>query len=321
MGSSACGEKKVVLLSVGEGEGESRLDAFLASKLQGISRMRIQGLIKAGLVTVEGRPQKASFRVKAGQRILVEIPPPPEGELRPEEIPLEVVYEDEDLLVVNKPPGLVVHPGAGRSSGTLVNALLAYAPEIATVGSPLRPGIVHRLDKDTSGLLVVARNDESYHSLSAQIKERKVARTYLALVHGDLTQEAGTIEAPIGRHRQFRRRMAVVPTGRRAITHYRVLERFGEYTFVEVSLETGRTHQIRVHFSHIGHPVVGDPVYGRRRNPLGLARQALHAYKLSLRHPRTGEPMEFTAPPPRDLEEALERLRSPRLPQGQAGIG
>lgn len=320
MGSSARGEKKVVLLSVGEGEGKSRLDAFLASKLQGLSRMRIQWLIKAGLVTVDGRPQRASFRVKAGQRILVEIPPPPEGELRPEEIPLEIVYEDEDLLVINKPPGLVVHPGAGRSSGTLVNALLAYAPEIAGVGSPLRPGIVHRLDKDTSGLLVVARNDESYHHLSAQIKERKVSRAYLALVHGDLSQEAGTIEAPIGRHPQFRRRMAVTPAGRRAITHYRVLERFGEYTFVEVSLETGRTHQIRVHFSHIGHPLVGDPVYGRRSNPFGLARQALHAYKLSLRHPRTGESMEFTAPPPRDLEKALERLRSSRLPQGQAGI-
>ncbi len=282
--------------------------------------MRIQELIKAGLVTVDGRPQKPSFRVQPGQRIVVEIPPSPETELKPEEIPLWIVYEDEDLLVLNKPPGLVVHPGAGRTSGTLVNALLAYDPRIAKVGSPLRPGIVHRLDKDTSGLLVVARNEVSYLKLSAQIKDRKVSRTYLALVHGDLPLAAGTIEAPIGRHPILRRRMAVVPTGRRAVTHYRVLERFGEYTLVEVSLETGRTHQIRVHLAHIGHPVVGDPVYARRRNPFGLTRQALHAYRLALYHPRTGERMEFTVPLPDDLEEVLEKLRTTNRAHRDAGI-
>lgn len=314
------GEKRVVFLTVGEEHRRSRLDAFLASKLQGLSRARIQGLIRAGLVTVDGQPQKASSRLQPGQRIVVEIPPPPEVELKPERIPLEIVYEDQDLLVLNKPPGLAVHPGAGRSSGTLVNALLAYDPGIAGVGSPLRPGIVHRLDRDTSGLLVVARNEVSYLKLFAQMKERRITRTYLALVHGDLPRDAGTIEAPIGRHPAFRRKMAVVPGGRPAVTHYRALERFGEYTLVEVSLETGRTHQIRVHFAHIGHPVVGDPVYGRRQNPFGLRRQALHAYKLSLDHPRTGRRMEFTVPLPEDLEEVLERLRHARPPQGEAGI-
>jgi len=238
------------------------------------------------------------------------VPPPPPATVAPEDISLPVVFEDEHLLVINKPPALTVHPGAGRPSGTLVNAVLARVPGLARVGSRQRPGIVHRLDKDTTGLLVVAKTSVAYASLSSQVARRTVNRTYLALVHGVLPHEERTITAPIGRHPRHRTRMAVVPRGREAITRYRVLERLARYTLVEAHLVTGRTHQIRVHFAHIGHPVAGDPVYAGRPDELGIGRQALHAHRLQFLHPASGKEMAFEAPPPADFTAAVERARA-----------
>lgn len=232
----------------------------------------------------------------------------------PEEIPLDIVYEDADLVVVNKPRGMVVHPAAGNYRGTLVNALLNHCRDLSGINRALRPGIVHRLDKDTTGLLVVAKNDTAHLDLACQIKERRVKRQYLALVHGHPPQE-GTVDAPIGRHPVHRKKMAVEPRhGRPAVTHFRVLERYPGYALVEARLETGRTHQVRVHMAYIGHPLLGDPVYAPRRPRLGLAGQALHACTLGFRHPRTGEYLEFRAPLPRDFEEVLEHLRDKPRP-------
>jgi len=255
---------------------------------------------------------RPSYRVRAGDQIVVEIPPAHPVELRPEPIPLEIVYEDGDLLVVNKPAGLVVHPGAGRPTGTLVHALLAHCPDLPGIGGEVRPGIVHRLDKDTSGLLVVAKTDAALRSLQAQIQARRAGRDYLALVHGAVAVGEGTIDAPVGRHPRHRTRMAVVASGRRAVTRYRVVERFADATLLELRLQTGRTHQIRVHCASIGHPIVGDRVYGRRPNPWGLRRQALHAFRLTFVHPTTGAEMSFVAPLPADIEAALGRLREAR---------
>lgn len=309
-----------------------RLDVFLAGAAGlGFTRSRVQSLIERGLVRLEGRPARAAQRVRAGERVEVAPPEPEPAAARPEAIPLEVVHEDADLLVIDKPRGLVVHPAPGHPGGTLVNAVLARCPDLAAINDVVRPGIVHRLDKDTTGLLVVAKNAGAYASLSGQLKERAVRREYLALVHGQPRDE-GTVEAPIGRHPTDRKRMAVVERGRPAVTRYRVLERFpsppgrapgggggrgGGYALLAVRLETGRTHQIRVHMAHIGHPVAGDPLYGagprgRRDAPdrfLGLAGQALHAGRLAFRHPRTGAWVEFSAPPPEDFAAALARLR------------
>jgi 23S rRNA pseudouridine1911/1915/1917 synthase len=290
-----------------------RLDAFLAARVPALSRARLQGLIAAGCVTVArlaGRRVRPAARLRAGDVVVLVVPPPAPVVLQPEPLPLDIVYEDADVLVVNKPAGLVVHPGAGRTSGTLVHAVLAHCPDLPGIGGAHRPGIVHRLDKDTSGLLVVAKTEAALRHLQAEIAAKRATRDYLALVWGRPSPAAGTIEAPIGRDPRRRTRMAVRPDGRPAVTRYRVLEAFPEAALLEVRLVTGRTHQIRVHCAHIGHPVVGDPVYGRRRNPWGLQRQALHAFRLAFTHPRDGRALQFEVPLPEDLATALRALRA-----------
>lgn len=296
------------------GEEAGRLDAYLASRPGlDLSRSHAKKLIEDGDCLVDGRPAKASLVLKPGQEVWVRIPEPEPLEIVAQDIPLDIVYEDEDVIVINKPRGLVVHPAAGNWSGTLVNALVDHCDDLGGIGGTLRPGIVHRLDKDTTGLLVVAKNAQSQENLSCQIKDREVKRQYLALVHGNPPVETAIVDAPIGRHPVDRKRMAVnTRTGRPAVTRFHVVERFGEYSLLECRLETGRTHQIRVHLSYIGHPVVGDPVYGTRKAHLDLKAQALHAEKLGFTHPRTGEYLEFTVEPPEDMREAIRQLRAVR---------
>lgn len=303
-------EKSVRVLEI-RATGEGRLDAFLASSEElGLSRSRVQALIRDGRVTVAGRVPKSKDSLQPGDLIRVEIPDPEPVDLAPEQIPLDVVYEDQDLIVINKPRGLVVHPAAGHWGGTLVNALLEHVDDLEGIGGELRPGIVHRLDKDTTGLLVAAKNETAHRALSDQIREHTARRVYWALVHGDTMPDAGRVEAPIGRHPVDRKRMAVnTRTGKTAITHFRTLERFRGYALLECRLETGRTHQIRVHLAYIGHPVVSDLVYGNRKTRLGLPSQALHARQLGFFHPRSGEWMEFTAEPPPEMMEAIKQLR------------
>jgi 23S rRNA pseudouridine1911/1915/1917 synthase len=297
-----------------------RLDRYLTQALPDLSRTQIQRLIATGLVTVDGRAVKASHQVSRGEIIVVEVPPPEPIDISPEAIPLEIIYENDHLLVINKPPGMVVHPAAGHTSGTLVNAVLAHCPDLAGVAGVARPGIVHRLDKDTSGLILVAKDDLAHSSLQAQFKRREIYKAYLALLEGRPPQPSGLIEAPIGRDPRQRKRMAVVAGGRPARTVYRTLETFAGYTLVQAEPETGRTHQVRVHFAWLGCPLAGDPVYGQHRagrGPAGppqgklpLRRQFLHAWKLRFRLPPTGEIVECTAPLPADLEEVLCRLRA-----------
>lgn len=282
-----------------------RLDKYLAEQCQ-ISRSHAQKLISEGQVTVNDRLAKASQRLNAGDRVVANILPPSPISLAPEAIPLKVVYEDNDLIVIDKPAGLVVHPAAGHPSGTLVNAILARCPDLGPIKGTIRPGIVHRLDKDTSGLMVIAKNDAAHANLSRQIKQRSLRKRYVALVAGHLLPDRGAIDAPIGRHPKDRKRMAVVSGGREARTEYRVIRYFDDYTLVEVMPETGRTHQIRVHFAAIGHPVFGDPVYGKK-SPL-LGRQFLHACKLGFSLPSSGEYVEFKSELPLDLQEVLKRL-------------
>jgi 23S rRNA pseudouridine1911/1915/1917 synthase len=259
-------------------------------------------------VLVDGAPRKPAFRLRGGQRVDVLGPHADPISLHPEAIPIAVVHEDADVLVVNKPAGLTVHPAPGHPRGTLVNAVLARVPALAGIAGSLRPGIVHRLDKDTSGLLVIAKTDAAYRSLVAQVGARTVTREYLALVRGTVRRDAGSIAAPIGRHPTRRTRMAVVPRGRPAVTHFEVLERLPGATLLKCRLETGRTHQIRVHLLHLGHPLLGDPTYGGVR-AAGITRQALHAARLEFAHPRTGERVTCVAPVPEDLERLLARLR------------
>jgi 23S rRNA pseudouridine1911/1915/1917 synthase len=285
-----------------------RLDAAVASHVPSLSRSRIARLADEGRVRVDGKPRKPAFRLRPGQTVEIAVPPPAPAGLLAESIPLDIVLEDQDLLVVNKPAGLTVHPAPGHPSGTLVNALLSAVRDLAGIGGALRPGIVHRLDKDTSGLLVVAKSDAAHRSLAAQFKAHTAQRTYLAIVRGRVRRDAGTITAPLGRHPVQRTKIAVVPRGREAVTHYTVLERFRDATLLACRLETGRTHQIRVHLAHAGHPVLGDPVYGRARVP-EMARQALHAARLEFTHPRTGRRVTCTAPLPDDMARLLARLR------------
>jgi 23S rRNA pseudouridine1911/1915/1917 synthase len=282
-----------------------RLDRYLAEQCQ-ISRSYAQKLISEGKVTVNNRPARASQKLNAGDKVAATIPPPSPLSLAPEAIPLQVVYEDSDLIVVDKPAGLLVHPAAGHRSGTLVNAILARCPDLGEINGTIRPGIVHRLDKDTSGLMMVAKNNAAQMSLSRQIKQRSIKKGYLALVRGHLSPQRGAIEAPIGRHPKDRKRMAVVSGGREARTEYRVIKYFDDYTLVEAMPETGRTHQIRVHFSAIGHPIFGDHIYGKK-SPL-LGRQFLHAHRLGFRLPSSGKYVEFRAELPIDLEEVLKQL-------------
>ncbi len=287
-------------------EGGERLDRFIARAAPELSRSFVQRLIADGHVTVNGKPAKPSLKLTAGDGVEVILPPPTPSPVTAEDIPLSILYEDDDLLVVDKPAGLTTHPAPGHGTGTLVNALLAHLPRLPESDNPARPGIVHRLDKDTSGLLIVAKTPPALARLSAQFKSRFVKKTYLALVTGRVTPEKGVIDAPIGRDPVHRQRMAVTYTGRPARTGYKVLRYLPGATLLEAYPETGRTHQIRVHFAAVGHPVVGDATYGTPSRLVG--RQFLHAYRLSFRLPSSGKPVEFTAPLPPDLQEALKQL-------------
>lgn len=288
---------------------EPRLDRYLAEVSGDLSRSRIQQLIAQSLVTVNDGAGRAAAKLRPGDRIVVQVPPPSPLALTPEAIPLAIVYEDDDLAVIDKPAGLVVHPGPGHPAGTLVNALLSHCPDLAGIGGVQRPGIVHRLDRDTSGLIVVAKNQRAHESLSQQIKGRLVTKRYTALVRGVPLPAEGTIRAPIGRDPRHRQRMAVTADGRQATTHYRVVERLGAYSLLDVHIETGRTHQIRVHLAYLGHPVVGDATYGGGQ-AAGLRRQFLHARLLGFRLPSSGEYREFQSPLPNDLQEVVTALRA-----------
>jgi 23S rRNA pseudouridine1911/1915/1917 synthase len=294
-------------LSVPAADAGARLDRWLATQVPELSRARLQALIDLGHVRIDGSAPKASRRLAGGEEIHLEIPPAAPETLVPEPIALSVIHEDPDVLVVDKPVGMVVHPGAGHATGTLAAAVLAHAPGTAGVGGPRRPGVVHRLDKDTSGLLVMAKTARAYESLTAQLVARSVTRRYRAVVHGSVKAASGVVDAPIGRHPRDRIRMAIVPRGKRAVTHYAVLERFSQFTDLDVRLETGRTHQIRVHLGAIGLPVVGDSVYGAPEPALG--RQFLHATRLAFAHPFSGERVDVESPLPSDLAGYLEALR------------
>jgi len=290
--------------------GGERLDSFIARRCPELSRSHARRLIDDGLVAVNGRHGKPSERVTAGVHVSVTIPPPETIDLAPEEIPLTIIYQDNDIIVLDKPPGLTVHPAPGHPSGTLVNALLAACPDLRGIAGTLRPGIVHRLDKDTSGLMVVAKNDRAQRALQRQLRDREVHKTYLALVHGVPRPREGSIEAPIGRHPKNRKKMAVVAGGREATTRYRVREELGggRYSLLEVEPVTGRTHQIRVHMSALGHAIIGDATYGKHSD--FIARQALHASKLAFAMPLGGRAVEFESPLPPDFRAAVERLRT-----------
>lgn len=290
-----------------EMEGE-RLDVFVAENLEGVSRSTVQSLIKAGKITLNGQLVKASYNIKPGDEVVVDIPQPQPVEIIAQDIPLPIIYQDQDLAVVDKPKGMVVHPAHGNRDNTMVNALLFHLHDLSGINGDLRPGIVHRLDKDTSGVMVVAKNDLAHRSLAEQIKVHSIKREYIALVHGVIKENLGTIDAPIGRSPLDRKKMAVVKDGRPAVSHYEVMQRFNNYCLVKVTLMTGRTHQIRVHFAYIKHPVVGDPLYGSAKKHFDLESQALHAYKLGFIHPRTGSYMEFTSPLPPYFQAILERL-------------
>ena len=295
-----------------EAEAEAgRLDAFLARALPALTRSAAQRLIEEGRVAVDGRGALKSCRLAGGERVAVDLPEPEPVQAQPQDIPLDIVYEDADVIVVNKPAGLVVHPAPGHPDGTLVNALLHHCGgSLSGVGGALRPGIVHRIDRDTTGLLIAAKNDAAHQALSAQLQDHTLARTYEALVIGNLREEAGTIDAPVGRHHTDRKKMAVTDRGGKgAITHWEVLERFPGLTHVRCRLETGRTHQIRVHMAHIGHPVYGDTVYGPQKPVPGLTGQCLHAVGLRFLHPGTGEAVELSCPLDREFQTLLTKLR------------
>lgn len=283
-----------------------RIDKVLGHHLKQFSRSQIQKWVTDGNVTVNGQPVKPKYKLTVGDQVVVSPEAPQKIDLEPENIPLDIVYEDDDVLVVNKPQGMVVHPAPGHPNHTLVNALLYHSP-LSTINGEFRPGIVHRIDKDTSGLLMVAKNDMAHRSLAAQLKAKTNQREYVALVHGVIKQEAGTIDAPIGRSRKDRKKQAIVSDGRHAVTHFKVLKRYRHYTLVSCRLETGRTHQIRVHMKSIGHPLAGDPLYGPRKTLPGKG-QYLHARELGFKHPRTGKQLLFTAPLPDYFQRMLDHL-------------
>lgn len=288
----------------------TRADVFLAAKL-GVSRSNMQKLLEDGRVKRGEKIIKANYKVRAGEMFVVDIPEPEPIEAVPENIPLDIIYEDDDLVVLNKARGMVVHPAPGNYTGTLVNALLYHCSNLSGINSAIRPGIVHRLDKDTSGIMIVAKNDAAHISLSQQIQSKTAVRTYLAVVRGNIKTDSGTIETQIARDKTDRKKMAVVKEGGRdAITDYEVLERFGKYTLVRCKLRTGRTHQIRVHMEYLGYPLVGDPKYSPMKTPFGIKGQALHSHTLEFTHPRTGERMKFEAPLPEDMHKIITRLHN-----------
>jgi 23S rRNA pseudouridine1911/1915/1917 synthase len=310
-----------VIFTVPEAAVGARLDAFLAARIEGWSRARLQRLIDDGDVTVNGRAAKASYKLRATDEIEAELTALPTTSFLPENIPIDVVYEDDDLIVLNKPAGIVVHPGAGAKSGTLANALAFHFQNLSTAGGVARPGIVHRLDKDTSGLLVAAKTEQAHGNLADQFREREVFKSYVALVHGQLERDRGEIDEPIARDPRHRTRMAIVRGGRSALSIYRARERFDRFTLIDVELKTGRTHQIRVHLAWIKHPVVGDETYGSGRDRTvadpkirgqiaRLGRQFLHAEKLGFSHPKSGERLIFTSPLPTELQKLLDTIRS-----------
>jgi 23S rRNA pseudouridine1911/1915/1917 synthase len=301
--------------TIQEDEAGQRLDRYIVSVLPDISRSSVQTMITEGLVLLNGRASKPGYMLRTGDRVQISELRPKQlpGKAQPLDLPLDIIYEDQDLLVVNKPTGLVVHPAPGHAEDTLVNALVARYPSLQSVEGDLRPGIVHRLDKDTSGLIIIARNVQTQAALIDEMKEHSIIKSYLALVEGVVSLDQGSIDAPIGRNPRHRQQMAIMATGsREAITHFRVLQRFSRHTLLLLQLETGRTHQIRVHLKAIGHPVVGDPVYGSGnvRGNLGLKRQFLHAYQLVFTHPRTGVLLELEAPLPNDLAQILAQNSS-----------
>ena len=287
-----------------------RVDSFLSRLLPDLTRSAAQRLLEEGLVTRCGVPVKKSDKTVPGDTFTVALPDPAPMDVFPQNIPLDVVYEDADIIVVNKPVGMVVHPAAGHPDGTLVNALLYHCKEsLSGINGTLRPGIVHRIDRDTSGLIIAAKNDFAHVRLAAQLQDHTLARTYRCIVMGNLREDAGTVNAPIGRCPADRKKMAVVAGGRNAVTHWTVLERYPGAAYVECRLETGRTHQIRVHMAYLGHPILGDTVYGNRKSVPGLQGQCLHAVGLKFIHPRTGEPVQLTCPLPEEFEKQLEKYR------------
>ena len=289
----------------------TRIDVFLAENMEDLSRSGVQKLIDEGMITLNGGKTKANYKLREKDIIDVTVPEVKEVEILPEDIPLDILYEDADVIVVNKPQGMVVHPAPGHTSGTLVNALMFHCgDDLSGINGEKRPGIVHRIDKDTSGVLMIAKNDMAHQSLAAQLAEHSITRKYNAVVYNGFNEDEGTVNKPIGRNPQDRKKMAVTEKhSRHAVTHYRVIERMEKFTLIEAQLETGRTHQIRVHMTYIGHPLLGDPVYGPKKQPISLEGQALHARVLGFIHPRTGEYMEFEAPLPPHFEALLERLR------------
>ena len=298
---------------VEQSEEKNRLDSYIASKNLELSRSMIKKLLDDGKITVNGEITKASYKVQLNDKIEIDIEKPKEVKLEAQEIPLDVIYEDNDILVVNKQKGLVVHPGNGNLDGTLANAVMAHCKDsLSGIGGELRPGIVHRLDKDTSGLLIIAKNDKAHIKMSEQIKDRKVKKTYIALVRGIISENEATINMPIGRSTKDRKKMAVTKNGKEAVTHFKVLNRFttnkASYTLLEVKIDTGRTHQIRVHMAEIGHPVIGDTVYSNGKNEFGVVGQCLHAKKLEFTHPITEKEMNLEAPLPEYFEKIIEEL-------------
>ena len=299
-----------IRLRASEESKNQRLDAFLASSLDGLTRSQATRLIESGEVAVNGRAVSKSYKLAGGEDIAVTLPEPEPVEAVPQDIPLDVVYEDADVIVVNKPSGMVVHPAPGHPDGTLVNALLYHgAGTLSGVGGALRPGIVHRIDRDTSGLIIAAKNDAAHQYLSAQLADHTLARTYECIVVGALREDRGTVDAPIARHPTDRKRMAVVAGGREAVTHWEVIARYPGYTHVRCRLETGRTHQIRVHMAYIGHPILGDTVYGAKKEVPGLTGQCLHAVGLRFLHPRTHEVVELFCPLPEEFTRMLQKIR------------
>lgn len=297
-----------------ETENGERIDKYLSNEMSGFSRSYIQKLMKDGHVYVNGKAVKANYKLAYDDMITVEIPDLVEPDIVPENIPLDILYEDDDILIVNKPKGMVVHPAAGHHSGTLVNALMYHCGEsLSGINGVMRPGIVHRIDMDTTGSLLVCKNDQAHQKLAEQLKVHSIKRVYHAIVCGNLKEDSGTIDAPIGRHPVDRKKMSInYQNGREAVTHYQVLERFGDYTYISCRLETGRTHQIRVHMASIRHPLLGDNVYGPQKCPFKLQGQTLHAKILGITHPTTGEYMEFDAPLPEYFEDLLGRMRQNR---------
>lgn len=299
--------KKIVVNSENVG---IRLDAYIAENIKSLSRTMVKKLVEDGNVSVNGKAQKVSYKVQENDEIIVNEPEAKELDIKAENIPVDVVYEDNDIIVVNKPKGLVVHPANGNWDGTLVNAIMAICKDsLSGIGGEIRPGIVHRLDKDTSGLLIIAKNDDAHLNMSNQIKDRQVKKIYYALVRGVVPENEATINMPIGRSTKDRKKMAVTKNGKEAVTHFKVLERFNKYTLLEVKIDTGRTHQIRVHLSEIGHPVVGDEVYSNGKNEFGVKGQLLHAKSLDFKHPITGKEMHLETDLPEEFKNVLKQLR------------